>query len=680
MPPIAISCEVYSSIVMRRQGVLRILVMMTIIGMVISWLPPGYQQGGLDESQERREQLGPDEPTLEERCSTITFEDMFDYTKAIFNVQISSDWNSADVQAVAWVNGTLADEVRQSLDEYIAQIYPSGDDGWISTDEREGVRAIASECVQYTIARMGMRDGSPHRGGEGTDWKNVSWTEDEVLVEEWNLVPPRHSESRECSGLGSNNDCFEVPVYPNNERDCDTDLDPSSESDECRLMLWLNATLTISNINDPSQFTLAYNASNMSGAEYHITFPVTEGLRLDMWEECEGRDVQAELDDFAGIAPLRGSCIGDGSSTYSLTENEDSSLTYSFYPNMPQWPIGEDIFADFTTAPIPVDEPPVWTENAPSDGAWIPRVNSGPQIVANWDQIQHWFEDEAGVSNLDLNCRGDSNLAISYSARELSMQVPEAGIGQLVCEAIDNAGQSSGNRTWNIGVPFEISTSSTDLSDPHPITISPAEHWPDFSVEIGFSSTFSEADSHSGPYLIQESLITENIPVVGIVPGPAYVSVKISGSNVNDIQAIFDLGIEKASIAPILTVNSEGWDGNSWAMSGQFSDPDGEEVNFVLKIDGSSIGSVSVSGNTWSTPPIDFSVWPEGIHIVEVQACDESGLCTNEQRSVNNSDLFAEPEPEPQQPKDNSSVLPSMGLVGLIIASSAALIYSGRRD
>ena len=98
---------------MRRQGVLRIVVMMTIIGMVISWLPLGYQQGGLDESEERREQLGPDEPTLEERCRTITFEDMFEYTRAIFNVQISSDWNSADVQAVAWVNGTLADDVRQ---------------------------------------------------------------------------------------------------------------------------------------------------------------------------------------------------------------------------------------------------------------------------------------------------------------------------------------------------------------------------------------------------------------------------------------------------------------------------------------------------------------------------------------------------------------------------------------
>ena len=50
--------------------------------------------------------------------------------------------DSAEIEAVAWVNGTLADDVRQSLDEYIAQIYPSGDDGWISTDEREGVELL----------------------------------------------------------------------------------------------------------------------------------------------------------------------------------------------------------------------------------------------------------------------------------------------------------------------------------------------------------------------------------------------------------------------------------------------------------------------------------------------------------------------------------------------------------
>ena len=665
---------------MRRQGVLRIVVMITIIGMMISWLPMGYQQGGLDESQERREQLGPDEPTLEERCSVLTFEDMFEYTKAVFNFTIASDWSSAEIEAVAWVNGTLADDVRQSLDEYIAQIYPSGDDGWISTDEREGVRAIASECVQYTFTRMGMRDGSPHRGGDGTDWKNTSWTEDEVLVEEWNLVPPRHSESRECSGIGSGSDCYEVPVYPDSDRDCDTDVDPSSGRDECRMMLWLNATMTISGINDPSDFTIAYNASNMSGAEYHIKFPVTEGLRLDMWEECEGRDVQVDMGDFAGLAPLRGSCVGDGSSSYELNENEDGSLTYSFYPNMPQWPVGEDLFADFTTAPIPVDDPPVWTDSAPTDGAWFPRASGGVQIIADWNEIQNWFNDEAGVSNLDVNCRGNPGLAITYSQRELSMDVPRGQAGEVTCEAIDSSGQSSGNKTWNVGVPFQISTTDTELSDPHPITISPTAGWPDLSVEIGFTSSFEEPGTYYGPYSIQGSEITQDVAAVGLIPGLVYVALIVAGEGVYSLQATYDLGIQKASSAPIMTVATEGWDGNSWSMSGQFSDPDGETISFSLMIDGSSVGSITVTGNMWSTPAIDFSVWTEGSHIVEVQACDESGLCSSQQRSVDNTHLFVEPEPEPEPPKDNSSVLPSMGLAGLILAASAALIYSGRRD
>lgn len=145
------------------------------------------------------------------------------------------------------------------------------------------------------------------------------------------------------------------------------------------------------------------------------------------------------------------------------------------------------------------------------------------------------------------------------------------------------------------------------------------------------------------------------------------------------MQTTYDLGIQKASSAPIMTVNSEGWDGDTWSMSGQFSDPDGEAVSFSLMIDGSSVGSITVSGNMWSTPPIDFSVWAEGSHIVEVRGCDESELCVSQQRSVDNSHLFVEPEPEPQPPSDNSSILPSMGLTGLILAASAALIYSGRR-
>ena len=664
---------------MTRGGVLRLAALLAMFAMVTSWIPMSVPSDQLEQFDERREQLGGDEPTLEEQCSSITFEDMFEYSRGIFDIEVASDWNSAQVTAVAWVNGSLADDVRASLDTYVAAVYPSGDDGWISTDEREGVRAIASECVEHTLTRMGMRDGSPHRGGDGTDWKNISWTENDVLVEEWNLVPLRHSEIRDCTGFGSSSDCVEVPVAPDSDRDCDEDVDASANVDECRMMLWLNATLTISNIDDPSEFTLAFNASNMSNVEYHIKFPVTEGLRLDMWEECEGRDVEVETGDYAGIAPLRGSCVGDGSSTYDLVENDDGSLTYSFYPHMPQWPSGEDLFADFTTAPIPVDNPPQWTDDAPDDESWFPRASGGAQVIANWNDIQNWFVDEAGTASLEVSCRGDEGLMITYEDREISMDVPRGEAGEVTCEGIDRSGQSSGNRTWSVGVPFQISSSSMDLADPHPITLSPTSGWPALNVEVGFTSEHDKAGTYSGPYSLYMSEITADVAATSTVPGPAYVAIRVTGDGVYTMEAIYDLGIEKASRAPVMTVNSEGWDSDSWMMSGQFSDPDGEEVTFTLMIDGSSVGNIAVNGNTWSTPTIDFSVWAEGTHTVEVTGCDVSGMCTSQQRVVDNSHLFVEPEPEPDAPSESSSRLPAMGLPGLILAASAALIYSGRR-
>ncbi|GIS49627.1 MAG: hypothetical protein Ct9H90mP23_2990 [Methanobacteriota archaeon] len=59
----------------------------------------------------------------------------------------------------------------------------------------------------------------------------------------------------------------------------------------------------------------------------------------------------------------------------------------------------------------------------------VPSCERRAQIIADWNEVQNWFEDEAGVSGLDVNCRGEAGLAITYSNRELSMDVPEARRG-----------------------------------------------------------------------------------------------------------------------------------------------------------------------------------------------------------------------------------------------------------
>ena len=116
--------------------------------MVTSIVPLQRPEALLDEDEQRREQFGGG-GSLEEQCSSITFEDMFIYDKALFDIQVDEDWQTAQVAAMAWINWTLADDIRDDLDEYLEGIVPSGGDDWLSTDEVGAVILIAADCLQY---------------------------------------------------------------------------------------------------------------------------------------------------------------------------------------------------------------------------------------------------------------------------------------------------------------------------------------------------------------------------------------------------------------------------------------------------------------------------------------------------------------------------------------------------
>ena len=72
----------------------------------------------LENKKERKNQFGGG-GSLEEQCSSITFEEMFIYDKAIFDIRINEDWETAEVEAVAWINWTNADDIREDFDEYL---------------------------------------------------------------------------------------------------------------------------------------------------------------------------------------------------------------------------------------------------------------------------------------------------------------------------------------------------------------------------------------------------------------------------------------------------------------------------------------------------------------------------------------------------------------------------------
>ncbi|MBK64558.1 MAG: hypothetical protein CMB47_03440 [Euryarchaeota archaeon] len=624
---------------------------------------------------------GSSEGSFEERCSRITFEDIFEYTKAEYHFQIDQDWQSAEVFAKAWINWSMADVVRERLDSYLEGFLPSGGDGWLSTDERDAVMSIAADCIEHTITRIGIRDGPPHRGGVGVDWKNTSWEGDSIIVNEVNGVPSRHSEIRTCESYNLNTPCYEIPVIPSENRDCDTDIDNTLGLDECRFILYLNSTLELSGISDPESFTIALNASNMSNAELKFSFPLTNDLRLDMWEECEGRYVGLDIDlgdDY--VTPLRGSCIGDQSSNYSLDSNNDI-LNYTIFPNSDKinWPSGEDIFADFTTLPVPIDNPPVWTEAAPIDGTWFPLHETGEVIWADWEQISTWFNDELGVSNLDISCFGDLNSSIRQNING-SLYANIEYLQEITCEARDSSGQTSGNRTWHIGKPILLSTTSQSLQNPHPIYIEVSDNWPPLAISIAL---YQDVEPIFSEFLIESSTYV-NVTSIGLTPGAVKVKMIIAGENIYQSMSIYDLGIIKESSPPFFVASSTGFsisEPSHWSARGQFSDPDGEEVSFSFFIDDSLMGTLEPSGNTWEIPEINFNLWPEGEYEIKLEGCDESGICAIILFEVNNSHLYVEELVQPiSQDSNEERFIPFTNLYLIFISVAGALMYTIRRD
>ena len=537
----------------------------------------------LHHEQTKMEQFGGG-GSLEDQCGSITFEDIFIYNQAIFEVRVNDDWKSAEVDAKAWINWSLADDIREDLDAFLEDIVPSGGDGWLSTDEIDAMVSIAADCLEYSITRIGIRDGAPHRGGQGVSWMNTTWENDQTNIGHFNGVPSRHSQSRDCQGF-SQEGCVEVPVIPATERDCDIDINESLGVDECRIELWLNATMVIDGVTDPNDFTIAFNSSNMSNARLDFTFPAIPDLRMDMWEECEGRFVGPDEDNpRTDSAPIRGSCIGDGTARYELLVNDDGSLTYSLDSNFSRekWPLGEEVFADFTTSPIPTDEAPTWTQQAPANGTWVPVFEDGANKFASWEEIASWFDDESGVSNLDVICNSDGN-EISQSI-DGSLWINVDGVTEISCEAKDATGKSSGNRTWNVGVPISISTPEVLLQDQHPLKISYSDSWgEDVTVRLSLiqgGQPIGIQEFHKG----NSSQQIVSLSPQGIVPGPVNVWLEVVVGQFS-LQHIIDIGIVKESTAPSITISSMGeFDGTMWRVGGQYSDPDGEPVTFTIEV------------------------------------------------------------------------------------------------
>ena len=562
---------------------------------------------------------------VEAECEGLTFEDMFNYTHADFDIVINDDWASAYVRAVAWINGSLADDVRTDFDSLFEPV--GSDNGWLSSDEYQMVRNIAAECVEQTNPRIGFRGGPAHRGGDGVNWYNASWENSDdhpMVLEEWNLMPMNHADERECQS-SPNNDCVEIPTVPITGRDCDTTrVDP----DECRMIIWLNATLNFDGLfgqpND--EFTVAMNTSNMTYTDLHITYPALDGLRVGLFEECDGRRIDQANNDNQGTAPYPGTCTSDNSiGTSSQLVNiggetrlrVDTLVTY----DMENWPTGQDMFFDMTTEPPETDDPPTWSSVAPAAGDIIPIADDGRVTFLSTDALGGWGQDDHGTPL--VSCTGADGWGLESDADGLSADAPD-GVDStsMSCEVSDAGGQNSGVREFTLQVPFRVTGEAPHTAAD--LTFTPTEGMPSFQDLV---VTLVQDDAQKDmSFRLGDEAGSVSMSLDEMSAGPFAVHVAATAPGVTNFGHTYDLGLSKSSAPPALTVSSGEWIDADFEITGMFSDPDGDSVSITATNNGLDWGTVLVSGNQWMANGAGIPDAEE--NEIVFTACDTWGACS----------------------------------------------------
>ena len=157
---------------LKTRTLLTILLITTLLG--------ASQSAFLDNENHPQQTQSRQDSVIGAACEGLTFEDMFEYSYARFEVDIASDYSNAYVSAVAYINQTLSDIVRTDLDELVGEVgINGGGNGKLSTHEENLILDVTDDCIVETNPRFGFRTGEPHRGGDGVNWKNASWINDE---------------------------------------------------------------------------------------------------------------------------------------------------------------------------------------------------------------------------------------------------------------------------------------------------------------------------------------------------------------------------------------------------------------------------------------------------------------------------------------------------------------------
>ena len=603
--------------------------------------------------------------TLDVDCSGYTFEDLFEYDFAIFELEILDDWATGDMYANAWVNGSNSPIVRDNLDGLFEGL-PGGGNDWISTDERDAVRSIGPKCIADMETRLGMREGTPHSGG--VDWNDFEFVEDGIALDEVNLVPTEHQEARTCTNFGAAQDCKEVPVTITDDMEISLDVADGQTN---------NIRWDQLNNQGVSNFTVALNITNMSNAALVVTFPVLSGLRMyDFRATDNAPDSGDNCDD-----------IGSPSSTY--LPDGALQLTQLVTFDRTQWDLICNVFMDFTTQIPEVNDIPVWSSTAPSNGTRI-ATNGGTTMFADANTGNQWANDDDGWS---FDCTFDSD-GWSISTNVLGdffvTQPSDSSSATASCVPVDPLGAADENdtRNWTFGTLFTSSAVVSDDGKSAVMTVTPAGFIDQFIIyPHAVQDDFEVSDDASGTVSSAPADVT--ISLEGIRPGSFSIAGEAQATNMLPYAFIVDLSnLIKPNSAPEISValnfngNNATWDasGIEFELIGLASDPDLEDVTLSLTICGAETSGFTQDNINWR---VDVSIAicmanDLDNYDVIITATDESGASTSLTVGVNSPVLLDDPTII-VEPVDDGA-LPSLSMLAVLSMIGIAALLGRRTD
>lgn len=635
-----------------------------LVMLLLSILTPSIETSTL-ENEDQTQATSGRQGSLDVDCSGYTFEDLFEYDFALFNLDINDDWATGAMDAQAWVNGSKSAVVRDNLDGLFEGV-PGGDDDWMSTDEREAVRSIGPKCIADMETRLGIREGIAHRGS--VDWNDLEFVEDGIALDEVNLVPEDHPQERDCSSALSGQGCKEVPVTITDDLEIHL-LTDASENHNVRFDQLPN--------QGSSNFTLAMNVTNITDARLVLTFPVEQGLRVADLGFYDDGVLQDEL-----ATPIS-EFLPDG----RLRVVADVDYPLGSYPMI------RNLFIDFTTQAPFTNEVPVWSSLAPPEGTIIPLGTSNGEELASTESGT-WVIDESGwnlrcnFSALDQydgwSVRMDEDASLFVTAGGTSATAQCAGVDAYGAETVEH-------RNYTFGKVLTVVV-ATVVDDEIRITWYPTNLVDSLTV-----TAHALQDTRMGPSVTQiiEGTNEFNLSLTGISPGEVMVMGTATSQGMEDYNFMLDLDLIKKNTPPTISIetNLQGqeaeWnlDGLKFTLSGNVIDPDGQDVTLILWICDGTTTNFDRQNLAWEIQVSIANCIQNDVqspYDIVIKATDESGGETTRLLQVVNPNAGAVDNSGDDDSDDSddesSGILPAPGLIATLLIGLVAAGWVSRRQ